>query len=83
VNRRIAPAPSIIAASWCMKITMSVPMLRQTAIRMSEGSAQVVSCNQFGPVMPNQLRNPLSRPSGCRMNRHTMAIATMLVTTGA
>jgi hypothetical protein len=58
-------------------------MLRQAAMAISDGMAQVVDCSQLGPSIPTQPSTVLSRPlSGWRRNRQTTATATMLVTTG-
>ena len=62
---------------------MRNPKLRQAAITISDGSAQrVLPASPARRCRPS--RAPLfTRPtSGCSRNRHTTAIATMLVTTG-
>ena len=64
------------------KMIIRVPMLRQTAIRIIAGIDHSVLFSQSGPAMPTQPSTMFSSPSGCRMNRHTTAMATMLVTTG-
>ncbi|MCY1230233.1 hypothetical protein D9M72_426390 [compost metagenome] len=91
MNRCQALAPSTSAASRmspgtacspARKMIMSVPRFRQTASRIRAGMDHVVLFSQSGPAMPTQPRMTFSSPSGWRMNRHTTATATMLVTTG-
>ena len=68
-DQPLAPSTSAASVTSCgmvwrpaRKITISVPKLRHTAIRTSEGSDSVVLSSQPGPSMPTQPRTVLKSP---------------------